>query len=204
MKNLMLLVVSIFTYVGASSVAMGMNSQNFKQWNFFADLNLGITAVEEFEGNGFTFTLGATAAYFFSPNVGVFSGVEYMPRKADENNFEVELTGIDIPLGVMFRYNNGFMQGATSFFQLGLFYSMGLDLDGSPDPSGVFSAAFEEDSFFGFYLGGKTMFPINERLQLGINVATKFGMGDSIKGKVPGVEIDSNTVDLLFGLSLGF
>ena len=148
---------------------------------------LGETNVD----GGFGFGLGALGTYYFSPFVGVYTGVEYFSRKYELNETS-NINYIDIPLGVGFRWKSGYVTHTGNF---GVFLSKPLDEFEDP---GVVGGKAELQQMIGFEVGGATYFPVTEQFNPGMIFMGKFSFKSPFGSK--DFE-DVRQVVLDFGLS---
>ena len=177
-------------------------TQEFQSHVFTANFGLNISHIEDIDSAGYGFMLGGKYSFYFSPKVGVFVGLDYMQRNAEESLYEFKMTSIDIPFGLTFRYKTWIAPGATF---LGLYYN--LPQGGKAKYTGTEDVVFDKTSLdiegenhLGFLLQTESYFEVNENFNLGFFFGLKFGFGDYIS-KVDKISDPNknNTLDLMFG-----
>ncbi len=184
-----------------------------RQHVFTGNGGLIYTVVEGITDPKTGFMLGGKYSFYFSSRVGAFIGLDYMSRNSSEVNWEMNLTSIDIPFGLAFRYRSLFNSLGTTF--LGLYYNSlqdgKIEYKGNKNSSwnGISSSKspldIEAEDHFGFLLQSETYFEVTESFHLGLFCGIKFGFGDAT-GKTGGVpsEYENNTFDAMLGLAAKF
>ncbi len=166
--------------------------KEFQKHLFTANLGTTFSLIEK-TGTKPGLMLGGKYSFYFSPEMGVFIGLDYMERSFS-NNFSthisahkalnLKMTSIDIPFGVTFRYGNPLSASGASF--LGLYYS--LPQNGKSELRETFryrgeksySGDLEGKSYLGLLLHSETYFKINKTFALGFFFSLKFGFENAI------------------------
>ena len=163
-------------------------------------VGLNVSRTKGLAEAGYGLATGAKYSFFFSPKVGVFTGVDYTQRSGAENGAEFSMPSLDIPLGLTFRYRN--MLDGESATYLGAYYA--LPLTGEAD-DGTSTVELEGEGHFGFLLHTETYFPVTPEFNLGFFAGFKFGFGDAVT-EVDGIASpDNNTaLDINLGLAARF
>ncbi|MCB0405564.1 MAG: hypothetical protein KDD51_12335 [Bdellovibrionales bacterium] len=137
-------------------------------------LHVGVNLVSSFTGGGLStvnrigFQAGLDGKYYFAPNVGLASGLQFVSRGVGTNGAFF----LDIPLALSFRYG-GLMakDSGFSYMDLGGFASI---------PFANISASFPTKFGAGLYVGGGTLFKVTESFRMGFASWFKFGLANSI------------------------
>jgi hypothetical protein len=151
-------------------------------------------ALNVFEAAGvddstFQFQPEAGLSYYFSPNVGFFTGLSYTKYELDFGVGTGDMTYLDIPFGASFRYANRFMANANSMINLGLYFGMPL----SDFESSGFGSA-DAETAVGLYFGSMTTFPVSQTLEFGFGSTLKYAFSELIE--------DADTQALSISLNL--
>jgi len=178
------------------STAFGQ-TQNEKPFSLWLGVGGGLSAfsVGNSSDSSFKFSVEAGGAYYFSPNVGVFIAPGISNYELEEGIAKAELSYLDIPFGVSFKYGSPWIPNAKNMVNFGAMYSVATsDLEFS---GGGFSADFDAENTFGLYIGSLTTFPVNETLDVGFGTSIKFPFTDIVEdGDVDAFSVNFNLVVL--------
>ncbi len=186
-----------------------MPAQTMEQHIITGNVALNWSLIRGISVTGYGLMLGGKYSYFFSPKVGAFIGLDYVQRNASENEWEYQLTSVDIPFGLAFKYRSWFDNslGATFF---GLYYHNPLEgnveykgdkivVDGPP------KRKIEGAGHLGFFLQSEMYFKVTENFSLGLFYGIKFGFADAItKVGTRKSKYNNSTMDMMFGLTTRF
>ncbi len=143
-------------------------------------MDLNITRIDRIDGAGFGLHGGVVGVYKIGSFVGVHLGAQFSQIAASENNVDINASYVDVPFGLSFAYKNLF-QGSTNYMNIGGFFGIPA---GDFEISGQGSGVFELENMLGFNFDTHTVWPVSEKLKIGIHAFLKFGL----KGMV---EVDS-------------
>lgn len=162
----------------SSAPQIGFSQENEdKPYSAWLNLGIGLNAFSSgiLSDSSLNFQPEVGAAYYFAPNVGVFTGLGYTQYSIEDLGSKLEVSFIDVPIGLSFRYDNRFIEGAKSIFNLGLFFGLPVsdfEIDGSK--------LADAENPIGLYIGGLTTFAVSQDLRLGFGSTIKFPFGDLV------------------------
>jgi hypothetical protein len=157
---------------------LGHAQTDAKPFNVWANLGFGLNllSVGSLSDTSFQFQPEIAGAYYFTPNVGVFTGLGWTKYEIESSSDLVtDISFLDIPFGFSFKYGRSFIPDASSMFNLGMFVGVplsDLELDGV--------SIADAETPFGLYIGSVTSFPVSEALNLGFGTSVKFPFGDVV------------------------
>jgi len=166
-----------------------------------ADLN--VTRIQEFEEAGFSFHGGGIGVFKFSHFIGLHLGAQYHEVMASEDGIDGSGSYVDIPFGLTISYGNGF-QGSTNYVNIGGFYGLPVsEFEFSGDLRENIGRETELKNMLGFHFDTYSVWPVNQKLGIGVHTFFKFGLKDlyEIAGRP---EITSKYYSVGLGVSASF
>lgn len=159
-----------------TTLSHAQHSEN-KPYSAWLNLGLGVNFLSSGTESGSSYNLQSEvgAAYYLNDNIGFFTGLGYTPYSIESFGSKAEVSFIDIPVGLSFRYDNRFFPGAKSLFNMGLFFGLPLS-DFEIDNVKIADA----ETPMGLYIGGLTTFAVSKDLRLGFGTTVKFPFGDVV------------------------
>ncbi len=134
-------------------------------------------------------------SYYFTPSVGLTSGLDYMSRGVTSGARSSSAPYLDIPLMMSFGTRGGWLSSSSvSTTNLGLYYALAL----SNFSGDLGTALGTKSNYLGLVLSTNTLFPVSESFYMGFNVNLKYGLGKAFQGT------QSRFVDFGLGLVVGF
>ncbi len=171
LKSLLLITIISFS---TSSFAQDSGNKPYSAW-----LNLGVgmnfLSSGTISDSSINFQPEVGANYYLNDNIGFFTGLGFTQYSIEDSGLKAEVSFIDIPVGLSFRYDNRFIPGAKSLFNMGMFF--GLPVSDFEVNGNKFADA---ESPVGLYIGGLTTFAVSDDLRLGFGTTIKFPFGDVV------------------------
>jgi hypothetical protein len=163
-------------------------------------VDLNITRVRGLDEAGVTFHGGAIGVYKFSPFIGMHLGAQFNRIAASEFGVDFTADYIDIPFGLTINYGNGF-QGSSNFINIGGFYGLPIG-EGKLSAEGSEDVELETDGVFGINFGTHTLWPVSDKVSIGLHAFFKFGLKEMFE--VEGEITDTKYYAAGIGISAAF
>ncbi len=169
---------SSFSFAAESQNAQTENTMSVERpYNVWAQLGLGISglSVGGLSDISFGFQGSLNAGYYLAPNVGVFTGLSYQNYILDTiGTDDPSVAFIDVPFGLSFKYENGFIQGAKNFLNVGGYVGFGLgDLE-------IATLALKSKTPVGLFVSSLMTFPVGGDFRVGIGSEIKYAFTDVV------------------------